>query len=394
LEHINILRKLTLYNMVFLYNIVGGFMENKKLIPAIGILVLVSIMLILVSLIFLPYAGVILWAVFIYVLTSPVYNKLISFLNTKKRGYAIKKSIIAATFSIFTVLAIVSIISIIAIKVFGQGKQLLLDIGKMLVSFIEENKNKSDFDIVAIVKELSMGTVDLSSFDYKKELLNIVASYSEKIIGYSTNFIKNIGEFLVSLIFLAFSLYFFYVDGETLLLLLKKAMPIDTKASTTIFAKIRDVTNNLFRGLFLVSLCQGIIAFIIYLIFGIEGALLLAILTFFSSFLPLIGCGFVWGFIGIGLFFSASPAKAIAFLIVAGIGISSLDNFLRPFFLKDRIKIHPFLIFFSMLGGVKLFSFNGIILGPMLIILFFTILDIALDGDKSTKITLPPKKKK
>ena len=143
----------------------------------------------------------------------------------------------------------------------------------------------------------------------------------------------------------------------------------------------------MFKGLFLVSFYQSLIALVIYWMFGIEGALLLAILTFFSSFLPLIGCGFVWVPIGIGLFLSATPLKAIVFLVVAGIGISSLDNFLRPFFLKDRIKIHPFLIFFSMLGGIKLFSLNGIILGPMIIILFFTILDIALDSGEDAQKT-------
>ena len=232
-----------------------------------------------------------------------------------------------------------------------------------------------------LLQSISMGTVDLSRFDLQKEILNVVTTYSEKIISYTTYFAKNIGNFFISLIFLAFTLYFFYLDGEALLLLLKKALPIDNRASTTIFAKIKEVINNLFKGLFLVSFYQSLIALVIYLIFGIEGALLLAILTFFSSFLPLIGCGFVWGPIGIGLFFSASPLKAIVFLIVAGVGISSLDNFLRPFFLKDRIKVHPFLIFFSMLGGIKLFSFNGIILGPMIIILFFTILDIALDSE-------------
>ena len=215
----------------------------------------------------------------------------------------------------------------------------------------------------------------------QKELLNIVASYSDRIISYTTYFVKNIGSFFLSLIFLAFSLYFFYVDGESLIQLVKKAIPIDNKASTTIFAKIKDVTNNLFKGLFLVSFYQSLIALVVYWIFGIEGALLLAILTFFNSFLPLIGCGFVWGPIGMGLFFSDGALKAIVFLIVAGITISSLDNFLRPFFLKDRIKVHPFLIFFSMLGGLELFSFNGIILGPMIIILFFTVLDIALEGE-------------
>lgn len=361
-------------------------MENKKVIPAVGILALVIIMIIMVSLIFLPYASVILWAIFIYILTSPIYNKLISFINPKKAGYALKKSIIAATLSILMVAVIVAVLSFVLFKVFGQGKKLLLDIARFTTTFLETYKENNDLDIIEIVKNISMGTVDLSRFDLQKELLNIVTIYSNKIISYTTDFLRNIGVFFISLIFLAFSLYFFYTDGETLLTVVKKALPLDNKASTAIFGKIKEVTNNLFKGLFLVSFYQSLIALVIYWMFGIDGALLLAILTFFGSFLPLIGCGFVWGPIGIGLFFSGSVVKAIVFLVVAGICISSLDNFLRPFFLKDRIKVHPFLIFFSMLGGVKLFSFNGIILGPMIIILFFTILDIALESEDKLEI--------
>jgi len=356
-------------------------MKNKQVIPAVGILVLVTLMIIMVSLIFLPYASVIIWTIFIYILTSPTYNKVISLLDPKTKCYALKRSFIAATFSILTVTTIVAVCAFVAIKVFGQGKKLLLDVGKTLSLLIEAHKTGDDADIIQTIKTLSMGTVDLTEFDFQKELLIIVASYSETIISYTTHFVRNIGSFFTSLIFLAFSLYFFYVDGETLIQLVQKAVPIDNKASATIVAKIKDVTNNLFKGLFLVSFYQSLLALVVYLIFGIEGALLLAILTFFSSFLPLIGCGFVWLPIGVGLFFSDGAIKAILFLIVAGTAISSLDNFLRPFFLKDRIKVHPFLIFFSMLGGLHLFSFNGIILGPMIIILFFTILDIALEED-------------
>jgi predicted PurR-regulated permease PerM len=71
-------------------------------------------------------------------------------------------------------------------------------------------------------------------------------------------------------------------------------------------------------------------------------------------------------------------------MVLCAIFISFLDNFLRPMFLKDRIKIHPLLIFFSILGGLKAFGFNGIILGPMIVILFFTIVDIALENESAT----------
>jgi predicted PurR-regulated permease PerM len=47
-------------------------------------------------------------------------------------------------------------------------------------------------------------------------------------------------------------------------------------------------------------------------------------------------------------------------------------------FLKDRIQLHPLIIFFAILGGVSVFGFNGLILGPMIVILFLTMLDLFL----------------
>ena len=150
-------------------------MENKKVIPAFGILALVLIMIIMVSLLFLPYASVILWASIIYILTSPLYNKTISYLNPQKRGYYIKKRIIAAIFSVLAVIIIVSVLSFVVIKIFGQGKRLIMEVGKTIVEFLETNKNNDD-NWVDFINTISMGTVDLSHFDLKKELLNIVAT--------------------------------------------------------------------------------------------------------------------------------------------------------------------------------------------------------------------------
>ena len=214
-------------------------MENKKVIPAFGILALVLIMIVMVSLLFLPYASVILWASIIYILTSPLYNKTISLLNPQKRSYGIKRRVIAALFSILAVILIVSVLSFVVIKIFGQGKKLIMEVGKTIVEFLETNKNNDD-NWVEFINTISMGTVDLSNFDLKKELLNIVATYSERILSYTTNFVRNIGVFVVSLAFLAFSLYFFYVDGEYLLGVLKRAVPIDSNASTVIFSKIKE----------------------------------------------------------------------------------------------------------------------------------------------------------
>ncbi|MDR0655677.1 MAG: hypothetical protein LBG22_05120, partial [Treponema sp.] len=42
------------------------------------------------------------------------------------------------------------------------------------------------------------------------------------------------------------------------------------------------------------------------------------------------------------------------------------------------IQLHPLIIFFAIFGGIRVFGFNGLILGPMVVILFLTVLDLFL----------------
>ena len=140
--------------------------------------------------------------------------------------------------------------------------------------------------------------------------------------------------------------------------------------------KFTQITKHLFSGYILVALYQGTAAFIIMLIFRIEGALLFSVILMFCSFIPIFGAAIVWVPMGIVLCFTNSVLQGIIFLILCGFCVSFLDNFLRPFFLKDRINVHPLIIFFSILGGLKVFGINGLLLGPMVVIMFFTVLDL------------------
>ena len=65
------------------------------------------------------------------------------------------------------------------------------------------------------------------------------------------------------------------------------------------------------------------------------------------------------------LFFRSVPA-----------GCGDTDNFIRPIVLGEQIKIHPLLLFFSITGGLAVFGFNGLILGPIILILFIAAGDL------------------
>jgi predicted PurR-regulated permease PerM len=180
------------------------------------------------------------------------------------------------------------------------------------------------------------------------------------------------------MLLLTFSVFFFYLDGPYLAHLVLRAIPIKNEYIITLTAKFKDITKNLFFGYILVATLQAIVAYIIYTIFGIRGSLVFAVLTFILIFIPVIGSTILYVPLGIIKIVGGDMTGGLLFIAVSMIFISGIDMVLRPFFLKDRIQLHPLLVFFAILGGIAGLGFNGFILGPMLMILFLTVLDLFL----------------
>jgi Predicted permease len=166
--------------------------------------------------------------------------------------------------------------------------------------------------------------------------------------------------------------------------------------------KLRETGRQLVKGYFLVALFQGLMMFILSLIFGFRNNLVLAVLTAIASFVPMVGTSLVWFPMGIFIAASGNIGLALVFLITAGILVSTLDNFIRPVVLGGQLKVHPLFLFFSIAGGLVVFGFNGIILGPLVLMLFIAAGDlyrsISVEEDegtkKSTELTSAPPNEK
>jgi predicted PurR-regulated permease PerM len=76
------------------------------------------------------------------------------------------------------------------------------------------------------------------------------------------------------------------------------------------------------------------------------------------------------------MFFMGFVWQAIVIFIFGTVFISSVDNILRPKLVGDESSLHPVLVFFSTIGGLALFGISGFLLGPVVIVLFLSLLDI------------------
>ncbi|MDR2375762.1 MAG: AI-2E family transporter [Treponema sp.] len=363
----------------------GTQRKNGKInLPPVQTLVFAAILVILFILVcrlFAPFFTVLLWSVLLYVLVSPIHHRLIRKLDFSKASGRFLKNLWAVLFALGTLILILIPITFVT-SVFSRQ---IMDLTRFLREIFNERPDamREFFDnISALISDLFPGQAWITGADIERWLMELVNSSLQQLFTISSKLARNLGSFFVGLVMLVFTLFFLYTDSPYLSRLVFHAIPIRREYIKTLTGKFMDITRSLFFGYIMVALIQSIMAYIIFTIFGIKGALILAMITFIAVFIPMIGGGLVWLPLGIIRIASGDVFGGVLFLAVSGFFISLLDNVLRPMFLKDRIQLHPLIIFFAILGGVSTYGFNGLILGPMVVILFLTVLDLFLNEHK------------
>jgi len=119
-------------------------------------------------------------------------------------------------------------------------------------------------------------------------------------------------------------------------------------------------------GILGTSLIQAVTLGIGLFVAGVPGAAFLALLAFFASILPVVGTGLVWIPAALWLFHQGATGWGI-FMLAWGFGVSSLDNFVKPWLISQGSDLPFILIFFGVIGGALTFGFIGVFLGPTLL---------------------------
>jgi predicted PurR-regulated permease PerM len=230
----------------------------------------------------------------------------------------------------------------------------------------------------AVLSDITSDQINISAYEIETRIVRLMSDSIQKLISISSSLARNIWGFVLSMVFMVFSLFFFYLDGPKLSKIFLNVIPIRKEYIKALVEKFKDITRNLILGYIMVALIQSVLAYIIFVIFSVEGALVFAGLTFICVFIPMLGGALVWLPLGLVRVINGDLVGGIVFTVVSALFISLLDNFIRPIFLQDRIQLHPLIIFFAILGGLYSFGFNGLIIGPIVVILFLTVLDLFL----------------
>jgi predicted PurR-regulated permease PerM len=329
------------------------------------------ILLILVARLFAPFVTIIIWSGLLYAFLAPAYEALARSKSPKPLG-GVSRTLLAAIMAILSVALVLVPIFLLGMSMLGQVKELAHVIKTTLDAHPELLDLSTNGPVGKLISDLSQGSIDLSRIDVRGEITAAIDGSASQILSLSGILVGKVAMVLISVAFIVFTLFFLFLDGPELLQILLHAIPIEREYSLLFLRTLRKTSRDLVAGYVLVALVQGSLAFGLFTIFGIKGALVLGVLTMAASFIPMLGTGLVWGPVSGILIFSGDIQRGILLLLLSAVIVAGLDNFLKVFVLRDRLKSHPLLIFFAIVGGLELFGFNGIILGPLILITFFT----------------------
>ena len=85
------------------------------------------------------------------------------------------------------------------------------------------------------------------------------------------------------------------------------------------------------------------------------------------SLIPIVGTMLVWLPTGIYLMAAGHLWKGIILILWGALVVGTIDNIIRPLVIGSKVELHPLLLLFSLLGGLQVFGFIGIFIGPVVI---------------------------
>jgi predicted PurR-regulated permease PerM len=358
---------------------------DKKYIILVIILLIIYMAFIIIK----PFITAVLTAIVIAYVFYPVYQRLYSKLKRKN----LSSLIITLSLILLIILPLAYIINSLSKEVYRAPiffKKTLVT-GNLFGIDCEQNRDNRLCKISETIRSFLSEPKNRFYVDdtFKKTTNFLTAKLS--------NFILAIPRRLFDVFIIFFTMFYLFRDGKKLVTKINNLIPAKKEHKRKIVKKLDEITYAVVFGSIITALIQGAIGAFGFFIFGLilykisniyssvllGSPILWGIIMAFFALIPFLGTYVIWFPIGLfqliaGFINNNSPqiGIGIGILIYGFFVISMVDNILKPKLIGDRAKIHPVIILLGVFGGLALFGFIGIIIGPTILALLVTLIEI------------------
>jgi predicted PurR-regulated permease PerM len=316
-----------------------------------------------------PFLGVIFVALILVELFYPWYKYLLK--NSKSEKAA---SLLAGLSVILTV--VVPFVFIL-IVVFLQANSLLDKVSSFWQTHDVVSTYKNTLqDVNNLIARFSTNPENqISNSEVKNFVVNTSKDFISIFVNAISSSVAGAFGFITQITMFLIALFTFFPLRDRIYETMTRLSPLEDRLDDMFISKFAQTAKSIIKGTLLVAIFMGVMGGIMLLILGIPAAAFFGLLMTVFSIIP-IGSGIVWIPISIYLIATGEIAKGIILFAFGLIMTSGVDTMLRSKLTKKEAAVHPLLLAFAILGGIKAFGVLGFIYGPLIVVFFVSIMEV------------------
>lgn len=331
----------------------------------LGLLFAVSVLAILI---FLPFLTPLVFAVSLAVIFGPVYRYILrTFFGGKDKS----------TSAAFITLILVAVV--VLVPGFFIVTKVYTEIQDMYFYLTEETGRAAVITLLNTLSDKASHVLFNVYPGFTFDTLNITDYLQQGVewaFGNIDTLFTGFAKVLMEIFVVFFALFYFLRDGKEFKRQIIALSPLADTDDERIFHKLEQAVYSIIGGSLIVGVIQGILTGIGFALFGVPNPTVWGAIAAVAALIPGVGTSLVIVPGILYLFITGSTTYGIGLLIWGLLAVGLIDNLLGPLLVNRGIKVHPFMILLSVLGGLVFFGVVGFILGPLVLAFLFALLEI------------------
>jgi predicted PurR-regulated permease PerM len=322
-----------------------------------------------------PFADVLLWALVLVVVFTPVHQRIEARLGSPSSAAAASTVLV-----IITILGPATLITVAVVNELRQvSAQLMTSEGQHAVL---------DLPLVQRAMGWISPYVDVQQVPSREAVIERLQQWSGVLAGGTIGLVGGVLATVVQFFLVVFTMFYLFRDGDAIRHAAYDVLPLERSQAQDVVTRTRDVIAATVYGVLLISAIQGVLGGIIFWTLGLPSPLLWGVVMFFLSMIPMAGAFLVWAPAALYLLATGAYLKGLLLVAWGILVVGSIDNFLSPRLVGKRTRLHELLIFFSVLGGLEVFGVLGLVLGPVVVALTLAILEVVRQANRTPEQTV------
>ena len=192
-----------------------------------------------------------------------------------------------------------------------------------------------------------------------------MSSLQSNLANFIPTFLNSSATILGNTLVMFFVLFFMLTGGREMEKTVRQFIPLHQESIVALAQETKHMVKANAIGIPLISIVQGLAAWLGYLIFGLDDALMWGFLTGVFAFFPIVGTMLIWVPLVIYLYSQGLSTPATGLLIYSLVVTGNVDYLARVTLMKKIGNVHPLVTVFGVIVGLQLFGFMGFIFGPL-----------------------------